>query len=137
MHIKFYFLRLRILQYNAGRMKECPVSFSFFLKKKKNILTSWKPFRGSLPFVATLVNRELWNQPRCWSVPSRYKSAGKWRQSFVPKAAAQEEPAKINKTSKKNQSDCKATYEKKNNGALSNRIKILLARLHACYVVDH
>ena len=27
------------------------------------------------------MSRELWNQPRCWSEPSRYISAGKWSTS--------------------------------------------------------
>ena len=39
--------------------------------------------------MATLVSRELWNQPRCWSDPSRYRSAGKLRASSVCRHAAQ------------------------------------------------
>ena len=31
---------------------------------------------GAIPFVATDVNNEDWNQPLYWSFPSRYKSAG-------------------------------------------------------------
>ncbi len=31
---------------------------------------------GGAPRVARPTSSELWNQPRCWSLPSRYKSAG-------------------------------------------------------------
>ena len=34
------------------------------------------PLYGAWPFCATDVSSELWNQPRCWSEPSRYRSAG-------------------------------------------------------------
>ena len=34
------------------------------------------PLYGACPFCATEVSSELWNQPRCWSEPSRYRSAG-------------------------------------------------------------
>lgn len=51
-------------------------------------IASWCP----LPLVAIHVNKELWNHPRCWSVPSRYKSAGKPRPFLFPNTAAQEEP---------------------------------------------
>jgi hypothetical protein len=34
---------------------------------------------GATPSDATEVRRLLWNQPRCWSLPSRYRSAGKLR----------------------------------------------------------
>lgn len=49
-------------------------------------------FRCTLPFVAILVNKELWNHPRCWSVPSTYKSAGKLSPLLFANTAAQEEP---------------------------------------------
>ena len=35
--------------------------------------------KGATPFVPTDSSSEEWNQPRCWSDPSRYKSAGKGR----------------------------------------------------------
>src|SRR5215207_1934103 len=31
---------------------------------------------GGRPRVASPTSSELWNQPRCWSLPSRYRSAG-------------------------------------------------------------
>lgn len=66
--------------------------------KKTKICTIIWIYRGSYhgehlaPFVAMLVNKELWNHPRCWSVPSRYTSAGKVRPSRFPNTPAQEEP---------------------------------------------
>ena len=35
-----------------------------------------KPLYGARSLMAIDVNNEDWNQPRCWSEPSRYKSAG-------------------------------------------------------------
>src|SRR3990167_8775408 len=32
--------------------------------------------KGARPLMAQPVSRLDWNQPRCWSEPSRYKSAG-------------------------------------------------------------
>ena len=34
---------------------------------------------GARPRVPTASSSEEWNQPRCWSVPSRYRSAGQGR----------------------------------------------------------
>ena len=34
---------------------------------------------GARPSIAQPVSSELWNQPRCWSEPSRYMSAGYWQ----------------------------------------------------------
>ena len=45
----------------------------------------------ALPLVATLVSKELWNHPWCWSVPSRYKSARQLRSFTLSDAAAREE----------------------------------------------
>jgi hypothetical protein len=35
-----------------------------------------KPLYGARPSMAQPVSRMEWNQPRCWSEPSRYRSAG-------------------------------------------------------------
>ena len=36
---------------------------------------------GGTPYAPMLVSSDDWNQPRCWSEPSRYMSAGKRRPS--------------------------------------------------------
>ena len=42
---------------------------------------------GAVPRVATLLSSEVWNQPRCWSLPSRYMSAGQLRSSQLSSTA--------------------------------------------------
>jgi hypothetical protein len=36
------------------------------------------PLYGARAYTASLMSSELWNQPRCWSEPSRYSSTGAW-----------------------------------------------------------
>ena len=52
-----------------------------------------------MPRVPTLSRSEEWNQPRCWSLPSRYRSAGEPRSAFGSRTAAWETP-ESNQTSR-------------------------------------
>src|SRR6185369_5772740 len=54
---------------------------------------------GATPLVPTLSSREEWNQPRCWSLPSRYMSAGERKSGFGSRTAACETP-ESNQTSR-------------------------------------
>ena len=54
---------------------------------------------GARPSIAQPVNNELWNQPRCWSEPSKYKSAGCCNSGRRLSTAACVEP-ESNQTSK-------------------------------------
>src|SRR5699024_11749391 len=47
---------------------------------------------GALPVIATEVDKEELNQPRYWSLPSMYKSAGRLWSSRCSKTASCEEP---------------------------------------------
>src|SRR5208337_4121943 len=38
--------------------------------------------KGATPRVPTASSNDEWNQPRCWSEPSKYKSAGQGRPRF-------------------------------------------------------
>src|SRR4051812_7964306 len=47
---------------------------------------------GALPVEPTAVRIDDWNQPRCWSEPSRYMNAGKPRPKFCASTARWLEP---------------------------------------------
>ena len=66
-----------------------PTDFDIFLplaSTTKPWVSTWR--YGALCLVATDVSRELWNHPRCWSLPSRYMSAGHDRSSRCSSTAA-------------------------------------------------
>ena len=54
---------------------------------------------GALPRQATESIRELWNQPRCWSVASRYRSAGASSPGRASMTAMWEQPESIQTSS--------------------------------------
>src|SRR5271157_5834689 len=54
---------------------------------------------GAIPLLPTETSSELWNQPRCWSLPSRYMLQGKASPSLSLSTAAKLEP-ESNQTSR-------------------------------------
>src|SRR6202158_6089591 len=47
---------------------------------------------GACPRTAMEVSRDEWNQPRCWSPPSVYRSAGAWSSRSMSRTACQLAP---------------------------------------------
>ena len=88
------------------RMMSAPISSqtllgSMTLPSDLDILRPWpsrvKPCEttalyGAWPLAPTEVSSELWNQPRCWSEPSRYTSAGYSSSGRYSQTAFQETP---------------------------------------------
>lgn len=68
------------------------------IKKRRTRQRILTDLYGAFPLLATLVSRLDWNQPLCWSLPSKTRSEGNRSPSRLSTTPDQDEPAQKNVT---------------------------------------
>jgi hypothetical protein len=70
-------------------------SIHLLLHKRRTRQRNLTDLYGAFPLLATLVSRLDWNQPLCWSLPSKTRSEGNRSPSRLSTTPDQDEPAHI------------------------------------------